>query len=355
MTPRTVSLPSPPHAIPDTVTPWDAKQADVSTLPSASGVEASGLVVGERFASTATVADPVEVRGLRREIYRWFELCGMDEETCQLMQLAFAELGANVIEHGPRHEGAWMQVTWSVQQMPGDQPRAVVSVLDCGDGISCRAGDADQPDDDALPGLATGRRGLRMLLGSGARIERLVLAASPGWPGGHLVSAWTPLQARARRRVCACPCWEHGYAAVRCQQIAQGARTRVRGLAGGSVSCCQPCAAALRARRQAGQALDALRALSGQAHDALAGLGAVAHRLSSAVADARRTDLPIADIASALAGLGRSEDLLEIACTDLDGSKLLWQLAALLAVPDESRLDRRALASDAREPLEAVA
>ena len=88
-----------------------------------------------------------------------------------------------------------------------------------------------------------------------------------------------------------------------------------------------------------------MSAASGDAREAAAGLGVLAHRLSGAVSDARRAGVPVAQIAAALAGLGRGEDLLEIACTDLDGSKLLWQLAALLAVPDD------ASTIGAREPL----
>lgn len=350
MTSQTMSFPLPSRTARDGSATPSRNCADISTISIAGSCEPSNAAFDERLASETTAAEPAAVARLRRETYRWFERWGVDEESCYLMQLAFAELGANVIEHGPRHEGAWMQVTWAVHWAPAHGLGAIVSVLDAGDGVSRRTDDPDLPGADALPELPTGRRGLRMLLHSGVRIERLVLPASPGWPGGHLVSAWTPLDMRARRRVCACPCWEHGYAAARCEQIAHGGRRRVRGVAGGSVACCRLCAAALRATEVRDQVLGALRAASEDARDAAAGLGVLAHRLSGAVADARRAGVPVAQIAAALAGLGRGEDLLEIARTDRDGSKLLWQLAALLAVPDEPT-EAHASTIAAREPL----
>src|SRR5579862_3658456 len=202
MTPHTLS-PSAPHSLADedeARPPSTADGAETSTTSAACVTGAAEAMLGQRLVSAAGAADPVTVSGLRRETYRRFELWGLDEESCYLMQLAFAELGTNVIEHGPTREDAWIQVTWAVQQVPGQLPRAVVSVLDAGDGVSRRRTDPDLPGvDDCLPVLPTGQRGLRMLLRSGVRIERVTLSASPGWPGGHLVSAWTPLDLRSRQ------------------------------------------------------------------------------------------------------------------------------------------------------------
>jgi hypothetical protein len=163
---------------------------------------------------------------------------GSDGGAVDLLVLATSELATNAVRHGPAGGAARIAVTWGVYRGETGPDRVSVSVLDCGrGGLRIR-------DMASVDGLSEGQYGLPLLLRSGLRIEPVVLPTDDGRGGGHLVTAWTPVRARLRERVCACPCWEHGYGTERCQGLISGARCSVTLFGELSVVCCPPCATA---------------------------------------------------------------------------------------------------------------
>jgi anti-sigma regulatory factor (Ser/Thr protein kinase) len=179
------------------------------------------------------------VRELRLANVRHLRHWGVDSHdgVVDLPVLAVSELVMNAIRHGSAGSTTRIAVTWGVYRDGAGPDRLSVSVLDGGRG-GLRIRDAASAD--ALP---EGQYGLPLLLRSGLRIEPTVLSADERRGGGHLVTAWTP--ARARARVCACPCWEHGYRVGRCQGLISGTRRCVALFGESGIACCPPCAAVL--------------------------------------------------------------------------------------------------------------
>jgi anti-sigma regulatory factor (Ser/Thr protein kinase) len=194
---------------------------------------------GVQIASCVVSSVPQVVRELRvatvERLRGWG--VGSNSGLVDLLELAVSELATNAIRHGPGSCGAQVAVTWGLYRGGPGPDRVSVSVLDGGrGGLRIR----DSRSDD----LFEGQYGLPLLLRCGLRIEPTSLPAHEGH-GGHLVTAWTPVRARTRARVCACPCWAHGYQAARCQGLISGTRHSVALFDGSLIACCAPCAAAL--------------------------------------------------------------------------------------------------------------
>jgi anti-sigma regulatory factor (Ser/Thr protein kinase) len=194
-----------------------------------------------RIASCVVSASPRIVGELRSATTRHLRRWGVNPDggASDLLVLAVSELATNAIRHGPRGDAVRIAVTWGVYRGGAGPDRVSVSVLDGGRG-GLRIRDAASDDD-----LPEGQYGLPLLLRCGLRIEPTVLPAATGRGSCHLVTAWTPVRTRSRARVCACPCWVHGYGITRCQGLIAGTRRSVALFGGLPVACCPPCVGAL--------------------------------------------------------------------------------------------------------------